>query len=60
MGTIVRVKQLKEGENQGKVFICKMVEHKEEGWEDVIKNEVSVLMMNEGDSLIKCHDSFLW
>ena len=42
------------------MLICKMVEHKEEGWEDVIKNEVSVLMMNEGDSLIKCHDSYTW
>jgi len=59
MGTIVPVRGL-VGLNKGKVLICKMVEHKEEGWEDIIKNEISVLMLNEGDSLIKCHDSYTW
>jgi len=37
-----------------------MVICKEKEWEQVVRDEISVMMLNEGDSLIKCYDSFDW
>ena len=45
---------------QGKVLICKMVVCKEQEWASIVRDEISVMMLNEGDSLIKCYDSFDW
>ena len=58
MGTIVKVRCLKEGDNKGKVMICKMITLKEPEWAEVVRDEISVMMLNEGDTLVKCYDSF--
>jgi len=58
MGTIVKVRCIKDNENKGKIMICKMITLKEPEWADVVKDEISVMMLNEGDTLVKCYDSF--
>jgi len=46
MGTIVKVRCLKDNENKGKIMICKMITLKEKEWADVVKDEISVMLMN--------------
>jgi len=60
MGFVVKVRRISDK----KVLICKIVDlgKLDEGvkteWRKAVKDEVSVMMLNGGESIVGCYDSF--
>jgi len=63
MGFVVKVRRTTDKQ----ILICKIVNLTElktpedkESWRQVVHDEVSVMMLNGGESIVKCYDSFEW
>ena len=58
MAFSVRVRCLKEGPLFNKLMVCKVIKLPDTKWEHAIRDQISIISMNKGTSIINYYDSF--